>query len=319
MDPMQLYRVAKMYYLDGMNQAEIGRLENLSRSQISRLLEQSRQQGIVRIEVNPPDRISGEKLSELLANALGIQKVLIAPSDDDEIYEKNPTRSIAAMAAAYLPKELKNCHVVGMGWGRTVYESTLHIRSGMNESETLFVPMVGASGTSNPTLQTNTIIDRMAQKLCGRSYFFSMQLFRERDVPMTRLEAQRMRNMQRLWNELDAAVFGLGGRMNLGTIFGEEVSREYISQIEQSEVLGDILSQFFFADGRKLDLQGDYRQMAFDIERLPSVPKTICLAGGEEKVEAIYAGAKAGYFKTLLTDPMTAQLLYKKIRSEITR
>ena len=198
MDLTQLYRVAKLYYLDGMNQAEIGRIENLSRSQIFRLLEQSRQQGIVRIEVNPPDQISDENLSELLANAMSLQKVLIVSAEEDDLYDHNPTKSIAATAAAYLPKELKNCHVVGMGWGRTVYESTLRIRSGMCESETLFVPMVGASGTSNPSLQTNAIIDRMAQKLCGRSYFFSMQLFRERAVPLTRLEVQRIHNMQRL-------------------------------------------------------------------------------------------------------------------------
>ncbi len=62
-------------------------------------------------------------------------------------------------------------------------------------------------------------------------------------------------------------------------------------------MLGDILSQFYFADGRKLELQSDYRLMAFDIEKLVSIPKTVCLAGGEEKVEAIYAGAKAGYFR----------------------
>ena len=78
-----------------------------------------------------------------------------------------------------------------------------------------------------------------------------------------------------------------------------------------------MLAQFFYKDGTPLDLQEYYRQTAFSIEKLANVPKTICLAGGADKVDAIYAGAKAGFFKTLVTDSVTARLLYEKIRRQI--
>ena len=95
MDLMQLYRVAKMYYLDGMNQAEIGKQENLSRSQISRLLEQSRQQGLVRVEVMLPEQIGTDKLKALLSAELHLENILIAPVDEMDFSEEVVTMAIA--------------------------------------------------------------------------------------------------------------------------------------------------------------------------------------------------------------------------------
>lgn len=317
MDLMQLYRVAKMYYLDGLNQAEIGKRENLSRSQISRLLDQSRQQGLVRIEVMLPDQIGSDKLEDLLAKELNLQSIVIAPVDETDRSEEVITLAIAMTAAPLIANAIRNSRVVGIGWGRTVYQASFHGPFGSYDSETLFVPLLGTSGTNDPHLQVNAIIDRFAQKYRGKSFFSGMQVFRERDVPLSRLETKRLYNMQHYWNQLDVAIFGLGGRLSHDTFFAEELGEDYVKYVGESAVVGDVLAQFFFVDGTCLDLQEIYRQTAFSIEKLSKIPKTICLAGGPDKVDAIYAGAKAGFFKTLVTDSVTARLLYEKIRRQI--
>ncbi|MBQ9843118.1 MAG: hypothetical protein IJO31_03100 [Oscillospiraceae bacterium] len=317
MDLMQLYRVAKMYYLDGMNQAEIGRQENLSRSQISRLLEQSRQQGLVRIEVMLPDQLGSDKLESLLARELNLQNLVIVPVDEMDLSEEVINLAIAMGAAPLIANTIRNSRVVGVGWGRTVYQASFHVPFGNYDSETLFVPLVGTSGTNDPHLQINAIIDRFAQKYRGKSFFSGMQVFREREMPLSRLETKRLHNMQHYWNLLDAAIFGLGGRLSDDTFFAEELGEEYAQYIKRSNIVGDVLAQFFFEDGTSMDLQERYRQTAFAIEKLPKVPKTICLAGGKDKVDALYAGARAGFFKTLVTDSVTARLLYEKIRRQI--
>lgn len=317
MDLMQLYRVAKMYYVDGMNQAEIGKAENLSRSQISRLLEQSRQQGLVRVEVMLPNQVSADRLAELLRQALGLQQVRIAPMDEADYHSEVVTLSIANTAAPLITNVVKNSRTVGIGWGRTVYQTAFRIPFGSYDKETLFVPLIGTSGTSDPHLQVNAIIDRFAQKYRGRSYFSSMQIFREADLPLSRMETKRLHNMQHYWSELDAAIFGLGGKLSNSSYFAEEIGEEYFNYVDSAPVLGDILAQFFFEDGSVLDLQERFRQVAIGIHRLPQIPNTICLAGGPGKVDAIYAAAKAGFFKTLVTDSVTAKLLYEKIRRQI--
>ena len=263
MDLMQLYRVAKMYYLDGMNQAEIGKQENLSRSQISRLLEQSRQQGLVRIEVMLPDQIGSDKLESLLARELNLQNLVIVPVDEMDLSEEVINLAIAMGAAPLIANTIRNSAVVGIGWGRTVYQASFHVPFGNYDSETLFVPLVGTSGTNDPHLQINAIIDRFAQKYRGKSFFSGMQVFREREMPLSRLETKRLHNMQHYWNLLDAAIFGLGGRLSDDTFFAEELGEEYAQYIKRSNIVGDVLAQFNADELQKqLDsLQAEFARM----------------------------------------------------------
>ena len=54
---------------------------------------------------------------------------------------------------------------------------------------------------------------------------------------------------------------------------------------------------------------------AFPAGKLRDVPKVICLAGGREKVPALIAAARAGFYNTLVTDSVTAEAIYEGIRS----
>ena len=54
---------------------------------------------------------------------------------------------------------------------------------------------------------------------------------------------------------------------------------------------------------------GSDRLFAVELAALRAIPASIAVAAGAEKVAAILAGARAGYFNRLATDPATAQLL----------
>ena len=117
-DMMQMYRIAKMYYMDGLTQAQIAEAESISRSQISRLLDQARSRGIVEITVRMPGRISLNELRDDLIRELKLKDVAIAPLNETAT-EEDRIEAIATAAANFLPKELKSCRTVGVGWGRT--------------------------------------------------------------------------------------------------------------------------------------------------------------------------------------------------------
>ena len=48
-----LYSIARSYYVDKLSQSQIAEMENISRSQISRLLDRAEKLGIVSISVVP--------------------------------------------------------------------------------------------------------------------------------------------------------------------------------------------------------------------------------------------------------------------------
>ena len=313
-DTMQMYRIAKLYYEDGLTQQQIAAAESISRSQISRLLDQARECGVVRISVCMPEEVSLSEMAEELERKLKLKEVVIAPLASGA-REEETIEAIATAAAGYLPRELKNCRTVGIGWGRTVYRMSCTLSYRSSETETLFVPLIGASGTDNPSLQINSIIDRVAERSRGHNYFVSAPAFREDTVNMPELERKRLQKLHQYWQQLDAAVVGLGSRSGAERFFVSEVSNEYAESLRSSKAIGDILCQFFLADGALVPEMNGYQRMSCDIGRLRQIPRVICLAGSPEKTEAIITAARAGYFNILVTDSVTAKCIFEKIRS----
>ena len=313
-DMMQMYRIAKMYYMDGMTQEQIAAIENVSRSQISRLLDQARVRGIVEINIHMPDKISLNELRTDLIRELRLKDIIIAPLHegalDDDVIE-----AIASAAADYLPRELRSCRTIGVGMGRTVYRMSCLLSHQRAESEKLFVPLIGASGTDNPALQINAILDRMGERMRGHTYFTNIPAFRENTVTLSELEQKRLSQLQHYWEEMDAAIIGTGAAPQSGPFFISEIPSKSANRFRKEHAVGDVLSQFFRADGSLVPDFPGFERIAFDAPRLRQIRKVICLAGGTDKVSALITAARAGYYNILVTDSVTAGAIYDTIRS----
>ncbi len=314
-DMMQMYRIAKMYYTEGLTQEQIAAAESISRSQISRLLDQARSRGIVEITVRMPERISLNELRADLVRELKLKDVIVAPLSDGA-GEEDAIEAIATASAAFLPKELRYCHTVGVGWGRTIYRMSCVLSLPGTESEKLFVPLIGASGTDNPALQVNAILDRIGERFRAHTCFISVPAYREVDMPLSELEKKRLQQLRRHWEHLDAAIVGVGAIPEGKRYRVSELPTRFAGRLVASRAVGDVLSNFFRADGSLVtgELPG-FERTAFPALKLREVPKVICLAGGREKVPALVAAAKAGYYNILVTDSVTAEAIYESIRS----
>ena len=317
-DYLKLYHVAQRYYQEGMTQAQISEKENISRSQVSRMLDAARELGIVKIEVSLPEEMDRDSLGAFLQERLGLKRVILAEVDPDMRDERSISLAVAQEAAKVLPRLLRGCRVVGLGWGKTMYRMASCLSFRQNRRDTVFVPLIGASGNDNPFLQINTIIDRVAEHLNGDLCFTNLPAFREKNVPLTAYENKRLLMLREYWDQLEAAVFGIGSRAGSDEFFDEEIPSASRQRILSEPVIGDVLSQFFYADGRLLPPDESYHTNAFPVERLKNLSHSICLAGGSEKTEALLTAAKAGFFKILITDTNTAGQMYDRIRNEVT-
>lgn len=310
-----LYSIARSYYIDKLSQSQIAEMENISRSQISRLLDRAEKLGIVNISVSMPEDPDLSELAESVTKLLGLREVIVAPVEGEAVSRSEIAETIAVTAAQYLPRALKNCKTVGLGWGMTMYGMSLRLSYRNMGDERLYVPLVGMSGASNPYLQINAIVDRVAERHRARSYFVSVPAFKERTSAFTEMEEQRIQTLENHWSHLDAAVLGLGEPPHTGGLFLEEINEPYASEVAASEAVGDVLSYFFRRDGTVYDFGRGYRQVAFDVRRLHRVRKVICLAGGPEKIDGILAAARLGYINALVTDSVTARAFYDRYRS----
>ena len=308
-DIMLLYRIAQYYYKEKKSQNEIAMIENISRSQISRLLNRAEEMEIVRFEVSLPHEIGKTEMEAVLESALNLRDVVVVPVSASLSEQEEPSAVIDAIgtaAASYLPRALKDCRTVGIGWGRTMYTTSLMLSYSNMGNELTYVPLIGLSGATEPYLQINTIVDRIAEKHKARGYYTGMPAFREITASLTDIESSRMEKLRQYWSSLDAAVVGLGAPPTDENIF-PEISPEHLSMMEEKNTCGDILAQYFTEDGSIYGYGDDYNQLAFNILNLQSVPDVICLAGGRKKAQGIVVAAKLRYFNRLITDSETAK------------
>jgi deoxyribonucleoside regulator len=74
---------------------------------------------------------------------------------------------------------------------------------------------------------------------------------------------------------------------------------------------GDICSRFFDAEGRLISEEINNRTVGIDLAELRNKEKSILVAGGKRKIEAIHAALKGHYANILVTDQYTAQALLR--------
>lgn len=309
-----LYDIAHSYYIDNLTQSEIAEQKHISRSHISRLLDKAKELGIVKITVSLPEYPSDLDLARSVASFLGIHEVVIAPVKPDETDTEAVTEAIANTAATFVPQALRGYKTVGLGWGQTVYKMSVRLGYKNLGKNRLYVPLVGVAGSTNPHLQINSIVDRVAERHRARTHFVNVRAIRPASDPLSRHDEKSIAALESYWKHLDAAVIGLGTPPVAGGLYTEEIDLDINDKVASSGAVGDILSYFFFSDGTAVDFGRDYRHLAYPLKDLPKLRKVICLAGGPEKTESILAAARLHYFDTLVTDSNTALAFYEKCR-----
>ncbi len=106
--------VARLYYVRDLTQQQIAERLGVSRFKVLRLLEQARDEGVVRFEIDEPVPIRDD-LSRALEERYGLATALVVES------------GVSAAAASLLPRLLGPRDVLGVAWGKTLVSLVAHL------------------------------------------------------------------------------------------------------------------------------------------------------------------------------------------------
>ena len=110
--------------------------------------------------------------------------------------------------------------------------------------------------------------------------------------------------------EVDQAVVGVGTPTLDATIVQlGYLSEDDIRILAEHNVVGDILGQFFDADGVVPDLPLHDRRIGIELADLKNIPKVVGVAGGAGKAEAILGALRGGFLDVLVTNEIAAPRL----------
>ncbi|MBS7526160.1 hypothetical protein KHM83_05690 [Fusibacter paucivorans] len=313
-DKMTILRIAKYYYLDGMNQQEISAIENIHRSQISRILKMARELGYVKIRVSTPESFTADYLGNQLQAMLQLGEVAVAPRLSTN---QDQTEALYFFAARKLEEVLPQCNNIGIGLGKTLYHVASQLTTQVSEKKLNFFSTVGFSGTHNPYLQGSVILDNFVRKFNGSPHYNNLPICAAMHL-LSPIDQKRYEALNRAYESLDTVILSVGGQLNIDYPYFEEFSL-FSKDINISKGLtkshANLLGHIIYDDGTSLELPDDYCITSMSLSALKKIPNVICIAFGEQKIEPIISIVRQGYVKMLITDEQTAQVMLMKLKN----
>ncbi len=299
-----LVEAAKLYYEHQLSQEEISKKLGVSRPTISRLLQQARETGIVRIEIVDPSEI-GTRLEAALIKKFKLKKVTVVPNDtnDTKIIKKR----LGKAAVLLVDQLISEGTVLGISWGTTMQEIARQLRP-RRVKDMIVVQLNGGISRAEIDTHASEIAKAISESYKAIPYLMPLPaVVDSADLKKVILSDKNISYTLDLGRKADIALFTIGS-------FGYNsvlVKADYFEPIEVDELLqsgavGDICSRILKADGTICSKDLNNRTIGIELEEIKKKPYSIAVAGGKEKLAAIQAGLKGKWFNSLITDEWVA-------------
>jgi DNA-binding transcriptional regulator LsrR (DeoR family) len=292
-----LHTVARLHYEHDLSQRDIARQMHLSTATVSRLLRRARDEGIVRIEIS--EFVEPDTLAETLAAALKLRRVAIVPSAPEP-----GTMAALADPVGRLLKEsrLGPRSVLGLGWGRTVWEV---LQVGLPECHgTTTVPLSGGIPEAARYFQIGEIARLAAAQIGGNPKFVHAPYLLADEARLALVKDPVIRASVDLWARVDVALVGVGRPHGGDRTSGGATLTPNDPALDRAA--GDVLLRYFDANGRMVPWKDQNKLLAISTEQLHQVPLLIGLAASPLKAMSVIGAARSGLINALATDSRTA-------------
>jgi len=337
-----IIRCAQLYYglspghESGMTQSEVAHKMNLTRNQVVTLLQEMRNRGLLEVKLRVPRALEWEQhviaAYEKDYVLRDVRIVIDTSLPNENCSRSRQTSGIASTiqavgeeAARYIRNVVPDGEVMGVGGGRTVLAMASALPAGMFEWLRIFP--LSAGGPIQIT--ANSVVATIAAKCANQDKTEAYGLYvpplsirsideseKEKEFYLSRKE---IREVYEAAHNINVALLGIG---SLTTEAGQQRTAEYLKAddaliadaIEQGAV-GNILQQFFDADGNLVKCQLSHRNLAVPLEHLKKMAsefpakRVIALASGKDKCETVRAAIKGRLFNVLITDTTIAEFL----------
>ena len=295
-------RAIWLYHVEGCTQNDIATQLGINRVMVVRLLADARRRNEVRITISAP-------LTELLLleremeTRFGINRVIVAPFADPE---GDPVKVIAAAAGNFISREMKAGMTVGVGWGRTLF-NTLPFITGATLEDFRVVSLLGgiaAARRFNPA----EFAWQFAELFQGEGFLIPAPAVV--DSPETKhalLERCGLSAIFEMADNLDVALLSCGGISSLTTSY----RTGYLSEADRRSLIeagaiGDVLYNFIDEKGNLVEHEVNDRVISVNLARLRRTPERVLISGGKDKLIAMQAAIATVAPTTLILDEQTA-------------
>ena len=298
--------VAWLYYHDGRNQQEIAAALGISRATVVNYLQEAREAGLIRITLAAP-AFTTHRLALALTERFGLAGAYVVPDEGADAEES--FQRVVRGAALWLPDLLEPGDLLGLAWGRTVYELAELVEPQQIEDLTV-LQLVGSMATPYG-FTAEACSTRLAQRmgaLClnlhAPAIISRAELAAElRDEPILRAQLDQL-------NRVNKLLFSVGtADADSHIVSSGLASRDDLAWHVAQGAVGVICGRFVDAEGRQVRGAMEERMIAVPLEHLVGLDMGILVTPGLDKVAASRAAIRGGYVTHLVTATSVAEAL----------
>jgi DNA-binding transcriptional regulator LsrR (DeoR family) len=309
-----LSKVSSLYYLRDQTQQQIADRLRISRPTVSRLLQEAKEYGIVRISIIAPPGLHTE-LETQLETQYGLSEAVVVGT------ETRPSRDIllrqiGAAAAEYLTRNIQAGETIGVAWGTTLNEMVQAMTPLATEGVRV-VQLLGGIGRPDDPAYAAGVVRRLAQLLDAAPVVLPVPGVVLSPAVRDALRADpHIRNALEHLDALDTVYLGIGAlATNPVLTDGESLPVAAYRELVAAGAIGDLALRFFDAQGRFVRSSLDDRILGISAQQLRTAKRVVGVGGGPDKVEAVAAALRADVLDVLVTDHTTAEALLTGTRA----
>jgi len=303
-------RIARMYHIEGIRQAEIAKHLRISQATVSRMLKRAVEEEIVRTTVVAPSGTYAD-LETAMREKFGISEVIVVECTEDR--DGAIMARIGEAAAHFLEATLQPGEVIGVSsWSETILRMVDNIHPMKGSRARYVVQTLGGMGDPTVQIHANQLTTRLARLTGAEAHLLSTPgVAQSREAKLVLLADTYVRETIDLFGKITLAIVGIGAMepssmlARSGNVF---TSRE-LAEIAEAGGVGDISLRFFDANGAPVKTPLDDRVIGMSLESLSEVDRVMALAGGRSKTTAIAGALRTGAIDLLITDKFTAARL----------
>lgn len=299
-----LSKIARLYYSERLTQQEIAGRLNISRTKVSRYLDEARKDKIVEIKINLPEE-DYSNLEYRIEKSFKIKECIVVPT-----FENN--EEILKMMAGPLNnlfgRILAGGSYLGIGWGSSLKGISDYINV-RGKSDIKVVPIIGGLGKIGTGVHTNSVAKNIADRLGSISYMMhSPAVLDSKEIREIVENDSNTREIIKLYEIIDTALVGLSDIGPDSTLIKTgSFSLEEFKYLDSLGVVGDVNLIFINENGKHVPNRIDERIVRISPDRLKKVKNVIGVAFGRRKLKVILGALRGGLINILFTDEETAE------------
>jgi DNA-binding transcriptional regulator LsrR (DeoR family) len=296
-------RAAWMYFVEEMTQNDIATQLGVGRVTVVRLLSEARERNEVKFSIQGGMEDCIE-LARSLEKRFGLDEAIVVPVSSPQA---DATIPIAAAAGMYVSELVQPGTRIGVGWGRTLWESLSY----MDESMVPDVSVVSMLGgiTKVKHFNPSEFAWRFSNLFQADCYLMTAPAIV--DSAATRkalIEKCGLGEVFERARDLDVVLVSVGDMDDQGTAYRYGFVPESLrSSMVEHGAVGEILFNYFDAEGKVIKHPINQCVMSVPLSTLADARQRIIASGGASKAAALLGALRLVRPTVLITDEHAAR------------